>query len=53
MVNNMFGFTSITLVYDVLLLILSAIFLSYVFISLLFVIFSSLTDSMVVHFFYS
>lgn len=35
----MFSFTSITLVYDVLLLILSAIFLSCAFISLLFVVF--------------
>ena len=48
----MFGFASITLVYNVLLFVLSAIFLS-VFISLLFVVFSSPTDLTVVHFFYS
>ena len=49
MVNDMFGITSITLVYDILLLILSAIFLSCVFISFVICVFSSPTDLMVVH----
>ena len=49
MVNDMFGITSITLVYDILLLILSAIFLSCVFISFVICVFSSPTDLMVIH----